>query len=103
MKTRAVSKRFRHQLGNWGFSQLRQFITYKAKLVGVPIVFVNPRNTSRTCSQCGHCEKANRKNQATFRCKHCNFSTNADLNAARNLAGLGYLRNLASKVMVHCQ
>ena len=25
---------------------------------------VDPRNTSRTCSVCGHCEKANRKSQA---------------------------------------
>ena len=45
---------------------------------------VDPRNTSKTCSRCGHCERGNGKNQAEFSCKHCGFSANADWNAARN-------------------
>jgi putative transposase len=69
----------------WSFFQLRSFVEYKAQLVGVPIVLVDPRNTSRTCNVCGHCEKANRKSQAEFLCKHCGHSANADLNAARNI------------------
>lgn len=92
-----VSRRFRRQFGNWGFHQLRAFVTYKARLAGVPVAFVDPRHTSRTCSQCGHCDKANRKNQATFRCLHCDYSTNADFNAARNLASLGRSCNPAPK------
>jgi IS605 OrfB family transposase len=88
-----VNKRFRRQLGNWGFSQLGQFVAYKAKLAGVPVVKVDPRDSSRTCSKCGHREKGNRPDQATFRCKQCRYSTNADLNAASNLRirGLGQL------------
>ena len=58
---------------------------YKAKLAGVPVVFVDARNTSRTCSACGHCEKANRKSRGEFACKHCGYSENADRNAARNV------------------
>jgi IS605 OrfB family transposase len=73
----------------WSFAQLRSFTEYKAKLAGVLVVAVDPRNTSRTCNACGHCEKANRKSQSVFKCKHCGHSENADLNAARNLAGLG--------------
>jgi IS605 OrfB family transposase len=75
----------RNRLGGWSFFQLRSFIAYKARLAGVPVVFVDPRNTSRTCSQCGHCEKANRKSQGSFLCLACGHSENADLNAARNL------------------
>jgi transposase len=68
-------------------------VEYKAKLAGVPVIKVDPRNSSRTCSQCGHCEKGNRLDQAAFRCKQCGYSTNADLNAAENLRirGLGRL------------
>ena len=84
-----VSKRFRRRFGNWSFHQLRVFVTYKAQREGVLVVTVDPRNTSRTCSACGHCEKANRPDQATFCCKHCGYSANADKNAARNLASLG--------------
>jgi IS605 OrfB family transposase len=94
-----VSRKFRRSFGNWSFSQLRSFITYKAILAGVPIVFVNPRNTSRTCSACGHCEKKNRKSQAEFVCKHCGHSENADLNASRNIARLGQSK-LASKAAI---
>ncbi len=80
-----ASRKFRRRFGNWSFRHLRQCIEYKARLAGVPVVTVDPRNTSRTCSECGHCEKANRKTQSEFRCLHCGFSTNADLNAALNL------------------
>ena len=73
----------------FSFSQLRRFVTYKARLAGVPTIFVDPRNTSRTCSKCGHCEKANRQSQAKFVCKHCKFSCNADTNAALNISALG--------------
>ena len=94
-----VSRRFRRQFGNWGFCQLGLFVEYKAKLAGVPVVKVDPRNSSRTCSKCGHCEKGNRPDQATFGCKHCGYSTNADLNAAENLRirGLGRLVNRPQK------
>jgi len=78
----------RNKLGSWGFFQLRTFIEYKAKLAGIPVVLVNPRNTSRTCSQCRHCEKANRKSQAVFSCKCCGYVANADKNAARNIRSL---------------
>jgi IS605 OrfB family transposase len=84
-----VGRSFRRRLGNWGFQQLRQFVTYKAQRAGVPVVCVDPRNSSRTCSVCGHCAKANRPDQATFRCRHCGHTSNADINAARNIASLG--------------
>lgn len=84
-----VSRKFKRTFGNWSFSQLRLFVTYKAQLEGIPLVLVDPRNTSRTCSQCGHCEKANRNNQSVFLCKHCGHSMNADTNAAINISMLG--------------
>jgi putative transposase len=74
----------RNRLSGWSFHQLFSFLSYKAQDAGIPIVQVDPRNTSRTCSVCGHCEQANRKSQAEFLCKHCGFSANADWNAARN-------------------
>jgi putative transposase len=72
-------------MGSWAFYQLRAFVEYKAKLAGVSIVAVDPRNTSRTCNECGHCEKGNRKTQAEFECLSCGHTALADLNAARNI------------------
>lgn len=85
----AFSREMRWQLGNWSFFQLAQFVVYKAKWAGVPVVFVDPRDTSRTCSVCGHCEKANRKSQSQFLCLSCGFRTNADMNASANIARRG--------------
>lgn len=90
------NKRFHKSFGNWSFHQLRSFITYKAKLVGIPVVLVNPQNTSRACSSCGHCEKANRKTQDKFVCKSCGYSDNADHNAALNISAWA-INKLASK------
>lgn len=81
--------RYRHdqraKMGGWSFAQLRAFIEYKARLAGVPIAIVDARNTSRMCSECGHCEKANRKNQAEFECRACGTVLHADINAALNI------------------
>jgi putative transposase len=55
-------------LGNWAFADLGAKIKYKATEAGLPVVEVDPRDTSRTCSTCGHCDKANRKSQSHFLC-----------------------------------
>jgi transposase len=56
---------------------------YKAILAGVPVIFVDPRNTSRECDSCGHTDKKNRKTQSEFLCLHCGHSDHADRNAAK--------------------
>ncbi len=81
-----VRHEHRYERHSWAFYQLRQFLSYKAAWVGVPLHLVDPRNTSRTCSQCGHCEKSNRKNQELFLCQRCGFTLNADYNAAINIS-----------------
>jgi putative transposase len=95
-----VWKQDRARHSGWAFAQLQAFVTYKAGLAGVPVVTVDARNTSRTCNVCGHCDKANRKDQATFVCQYCGHSTNADVNAARNVRDRAMLRwlDLAASV-----
>ncbi len=78
------SQRRRHK--SWAFNQLRQFITYKAKISGVLVKLVDPRNTSRTCPQCGFVSKSNRKSQSLFSCQQCGFASNADLVGAINIS-----------------
>ncbi len=71
---------------NWGYFQLQSMIEYKAKYFGIEIIYVNPRYTSQTCSECGHREKENRKTQAEFKCVECGHEMNADYNAAINIS-----------------
>ena len=84
-----ANKEQRARLSNWGFGQLRGFVEYKAKQAGIPVVAVDPRNTSRQCGECGHIDKRNRKTQSEFRCVACGHSSNADHNAAGNIASRG--------------
>jgi putative transposase len=82
-----ATRRQRGVLHSWAFAQLRAFLEYKAMQTGVRLVAVEPRNSSRECSACGHTEKRNRPNQSTFRCAACGFAAHADTNAARVLSG----------------
>jgi putative transposase len=81
-----VRHEHRYERHSWAFYQLRQFLTYKAAWAGVPLRLVSRGSTRRTCSACGHCEKANRKSQSEFLCQRCGFALHADYNAAINIS-----------------
>jgi len=81
-----VRRSQRATLHNWSFFQLRTFIEHKARLSGVPVVAVEPCNTSRTCPACGTVDKANHKTQSEFSCVSCGFSGLADHIAAGNIS-----------------
>jgi putative transposase len=85
-RANGLNREMRWLLGNWAFADLGAKIQYKAAEAGIPVVFVDPRNTSRICSRCGHCEKANRKSQSQFLCLNCGWESNADFNAALVIA-----------------
>jgi IS605 OrfB family transposase len=82
-----AGQRSRHH--NWSFRQLADFLVYKAQRAGIALVFVDSRNTSRTCNRCGYVDKRNRRSQADFSCLRCGHTAHADHNAARNLATRG--------------
>jgi IS605 OrfB family transposase len=76
----------RARLSSWAFAQLGTFVEYKARQAGVPVVHVDPRNTSRQCSECWHTHRSNRVTQAKFVCKSCGTVLHADINGSRNIA-----------------
>ena len=72
-------------LHSWAFAHLQACIAYKARLSGIAVHHVDPRNTSRTCPACGHIDKANRTTQASFVCTSCGLAGPADAIAAINI------------------
>jgi len=81
-----VTKGQRERHHKWAFHQLRSFIEYKAKRVGVAVKVIDGAYTSQQCSACGFVHPDNRLSQAAFRCLACGHEENADLNAAKNIA-----------------
>ena len=61
IRNKRGSKSLRHSLNSWSFYQLQKFVEYKAKLQGVPVEYIDPRYTSKTCSKCGHVGKRDDK------------------------------------------
>jgi IS605 OrfB family transposase len=98
-----VRRSERRQRASWAFHQLQLFVSYKAHRDGVPVVLVDPRNTSRTCSACRHCEKDNRKTQDRFLCVACGYQTNADMNAAVNISRAAVNQPIVSSLRVGIQ
>ena len=83
-RIRAAKKQRLIQQG-WPFASLQAKIRHVATRFGIVVKTVDPRNTSRTCNRCGHCEKQNRKSQSDFVCVRCSHSLNADHMAALNI------------------
>ena len=79
-------RKFNRKVGSMPYYSLSHFIEYKAREVGVPTVFVNEHNTSKTCSVCGG--MGSRRGN-WFSCSVCGFGDNADRNAAFNIARRG--------------
>jgi putative transposase len=74
---------FHYTLHSWSYYQLQMFIEYKAKLLGIPVFYIEPAYTSQTCNKCGRIGKRNGK---SFKCPHCGHTAHADVNAAWNIA-----------------
>lgn len=86
-----VRRRQRARMSNWGFAQLRSFVEYKARRLGIPVLLIDPRNTSRGCPKCGHVAKANRPTRDRFQCICCGLAGPADHIAARNIRARAYV------------
>jgi putative transposase len=71
-----------------GWGQFLTMIAYKAESAGRTVIAADPRNTSRTCADCGQISAGNRRG-AVFKCQGCGHEAHADTNAAINVLRAG--------------
>jgi len=86
IRKKSFGKSFNRMLHTWSFFRLKNYIEYKAKILGIKVELIDPRFTSQECSSCGFIAKSNRKTQNRFKCGNCGFELHADLNGSRNIA-----------------
>ena len=76
------NKNLNRRLHSWNFRKLQFFIEYKAKLNGIPVVYVNPHKTSSLCPICGG--KLAPNGQRLLKCK-CGYENDRDVIACLNM------------------
>ena len=86
--TRMVHGNLAKSILDAGWGYLVQRITHKAASAGRVVVLVDPRYTSKTCSQCGHVFEALSLSDRWIDCA-CGLSLDRDHNAAINILKRG--------------
>ena len=81
-----AGRRMRGRLHRWAFRQLQSFVEYKARALGIEVIYLDPAYSSQSCSGCGGLGK---RVKHRFVCGECGLRAHADLNASRNLARIG--------------
>ena len=76
----------------WKYYELQSFIKYKAEEADIIVLWVDPKNTSITCPQCGNIDKENRNDtdKTIFKCtnplcEHFDIIKDADIVGAYNI------------------
>jgi putative transposase len=74
------------RLNRTNFRRTQFMIDYKSRWNNIPIEYVNPKNTSRSCSICG---EIGTLNSSTFVCERCGLVIDRHLNACINILKIG--------------
>ena len=76
------NKDLNRRLSMWPRRKLHQLIEYKAEWIGIPVVKVDPRYSSRKCPACGRIQDS--RMGAEFACE-CGWHLDRHINASINL------------------
>jgi len=86
------SKELNRRLSMWPRRKLHQIIEYKAQWRGIPVVKVDPRNSSRTCPICGRIKDFRMGTE--FKCE-CGWRLDKHINASINLLQTAISKGMA--------
>ncbi|MFJ5034122.1 RNA-guided endonuclease InsQ/TnpB family protein [Streptomyces sp. NPDC088560] len=81
-----------HSISDAGWGVFLTILHAKAESAGREVIAVDPRNTSRTCPECGHVSAENRPTQGKFHCVSCGHNAHADTVGALNVLRAGLVR-----------
>jgi putative transposase len=82
--TEHLKARHRAVYNDWGLYSFVQMLTYKCLLAGKVLEVIDERDTSKTCSRCGHIQ-AMPLHKRTYRCGACGLVMDRDENSAVNI------------------
>lgn len=72
------------QINDAGWNKFANMLAYKAENAGCQVVFVDPKDTTKTCHVCGK-KKDMPLHERVYDCDNCGSVTDRDINAAINI------------------
>ena len=91
-KGNGQGNKYRRKLNGWQFYELQRQVEYKALWEGIPVVFVDPKRTSKLCPICGLRVQEDKQNQRKLMCINCGKSIDRDVLASMNIAHKAWSR-----------
>lgn len=95
-KDNAQGKSFHGRMNTWQFYEIQRQVEYKALWEGIPVVYINPRGTSRNCPDCGS-HVAPLRERKLF-CAVCDKVWDRDILASLNIMAAPLVRAAQSPV-----
>ncbi len=80
---------FRGRMNSWTFNEIQTQIEYKAAWEGIPVIYVNPRGTSRNCL-CG--SRVVNLGERRLYCPECDRTWDRDVLASMNIMAAPLVR-----------
>jgi len=72
-------------LHGWAFDRFTTLLDYKTEAEGIEVELASERDTSKSCSACGHTDDDQRVERGLYVCEACDTVANADVNGAENI------------------
>jgi len=79
------SKELNGRIHRWSYRRFQQILEYRAKLHGLNVKYVDPRNTSRICPVCGDELEESSNGRRLRKCQRCGLEEDRDAIAVKNL------------------
>jgi len=80
------SKELNGRLHRWGYRRFQQILEYQARLHGLNVKYVDPKNTSRICPVCGGELDPSQNGHRLRICQTCGLEEDRDVITVKNLA-----------------
>jgi putative transposase len=80
------SRRTNQEVGALEFGRFEQYLEYKLRRYGIPLITISEAYTSQTCPHCGHLNKVAGR---TYRCRACGYRAHRDGVGAVNILNKG--------------
>lgn len=87
--SKVVRKKVNKYLQYISLSEFFRILEWKSELYGREIIRVNPKDTSKTCSNCGYVNHKLKLSDRVFKCPVCGLKIDRDLNASINILKRG--------------